>query len=339
MEERLADIVVLYKQLSREVNIYIDTLLPKKKRPKPTSSSGSWDFGFQTEDDTTYDIENEERKYYAFNNINRISDKMVSYLDNQDDIDDIWALKEVLMESTDCPDNKIVSIDLQKYLERVGDIIIRKFEENKKIMEKQRRVIRSQREQIDDWIFDPNAKLSPIANKKDSLANHTTFGIKDKGFKWDEIYDYLVDKDLLKGSREVFIYAMTGEGDTPSKYPCLQWCGSKSEFSIFLRVLIGINRLEQFKTAVYIFSSDDDYGMGRNACRIVDDVITREQINKGKMIHLLNAATRLRDSTRVVGDKIPEQLKLDGDRLKFFKELSPAFDSFVNDRPGIFSSK
>ena len=343
MEESSADIVVLYKRLSSAVNNYIDTLLPKKNnRPKQTSPSGSWDFGFQTKDDTTYDIQDEVRRNQLFNEINIWLNELEPFFDKPDDIGDIEALRDVLMESTGDSDVPTISIDFWVYLKQIGDIINRKLEEDKIIQEKQQYVIKSQSEQIQNIIYDPNTRLSPIANRKESLADYTSFGIKDNRFKWDEIYDHLVDKKLLEGSREAFIYAMTGEGDTPTKYPCLKWCGSKTGFSLLLRALIGINSKEQFKTAVYIFSSYKDYRMGRDACRIVANEQTREKINGGDLNTMMGAATRLRDSTRVEGvdgDKVAEHLLLNGDKFRLFKELSPAFDSFVNDRPGFFHSK
>ena len=81
-----------------------------------------------------------------------------------------------------------------------------------------------------------------------------------------------------------FIFAMTGIGqDMEQKSPYLTWKGNKSDFSIFLRCVLGIKRLEEFETAVYIFTSTHDGKKGREGCMIVENEQIRTMINNGDM--------------------------------------------------------
>lgn len=141
----------------------------------------------------------------------------------------------------------------------------------------------------------------------------------------DDLFRLLKNKGMI-GDCDLskFKYAITGAGTIDVDCPYIIWTGTKVDFIIFIRLILGLKTVEQFKPVVCIFRQDKNRSLsGRNACTIVDPVLWDRIMNN---IYLLDdAASKLYDSTRDIDKDCRENAI-----VEFYYSICNTFPQIAN---------
>ena len=311
----------LLKQLEKNLNLYVIYLKRKEIEKKAESERFIKDYlnqsytpnhhmGGSVLTHIVVDIDFKERTFV--DNILKTATELEKTPDGKK------AKVSDLLEKMDNKNPELLK-DLNEYLMYI-----------RRIVETKDKIIHSQQDLIRNLSNIPSNTITDNStNKGCNLEDYLSFHFKD-GFDWDFIYDYLIEHRLIEANKDDFMFGMTGQGKKPSKYPYLKWTGSKSELSVFLRCVLGLNNIEDFKTVVYIFTSTRDYqGHGRFSCTIVSSVLSRKKINNGDMDRLESEANKLIKSTRLTSDNSSQTEASDNWSSSCKQNFSPFFESAI----------